>query len=73
MKRRRPATTQLRIARAEHDISQMEVAAHLGCGHNRYWRIENGFQEPTDAEKVALAELFRCRVSDIFPIRRVAA
>jgi DNA-binding XRE family transcriptional regulator len=68
---KQPFTTRLRVLRAEHQISQMEAARHLGCGHNRYWRIENGFQEPTTQEKALLAALFKSRVSDIFP--KVAA
>jgi transcriptional regulator with XRE-family HTH domain len=61
----------LRVLRAQYDLSQMEVAAHLGVGHNRYWRIENGFQDPTPAEQVKLARLLKTTVSDIFP--KVAA
>ena len=49
----------LRVARAERRLSQMEVAAYLGCGHNRYWRIENNYQAPTETEKVKLARLLK--------------
>lgn len=59
------------MLRAQYDLSQMEVAAHLGCGHHRYWRIENGFQEPTQIEKATLARLLKTTVTDIFP--KVAA
>lgn len=62
-----PSGHRLRVLRAEHDLSQMEVAAHLGCGHHRYWRIENGFQEPTPIEQAKLARLLRTTVEDIFP------
>ena len=57
----------LRVLRAEFDLSQMEVAAYLGCGHNRFWRIENGFQEPSDEERKKLAKLFKRPISDVFP------
>ena len=56
----------LRVLRAGQRLSQMDVAAYLGCGHNRFWRIENGFQEPTDTERAKLAKLFRVPASDIF-------
>lgn len=62
-------SNRLRVLRAEFDLSQMEVAAYLGCGHNRYWRIENGFQEPTPLEERLLAKLFKTSVGTIFPAK----
>ncbi len=59
----------LRVLRAERRLSQMDVAAHLGCGHNRYWRIENGFQVPTDDEERQLAKLFNTSIKGVFPVR----
>lgn len=59
----------LRVLRAELRLSQMEVAAYLGCGHNRFWRIENGFQEPTPAECHKLAKLLKSPVAEIFPTK----
>lgn len=70
---KRPAGDNLRVLRAKSRISQMEAAAHLGCGHHRYWRIENGYQEPTEWEQKALAKLFGVRVADIFPAEGVGA
>lgn len=59
----------LRVLRAEYGLSQMDVAARLGCGHNRYWRIENGFTDPTADEQKQLARLFQTTIADIFPMR----
>ena len=60
-------SNRLRVLRAEYDLSQMEVAAYLGCGHNRFWRIENGFQVPSKDERAKLAKLFKTDAASIFP------
>lgn len=57
----------LRVLRAQQRLSQMEVAAELGCGHNRYWRIENGFQVPTDDEVKKLEKLLKVPLAGVFP------
>lgn len=57
----------LRVLRAKYRVSQMKAAAYLGVGHNRYWRIENGFQEPTPDEREKLAKLLRTTEAELFP------
>jgi transcriptional regulator with XRE-family HTH domain len=60
--------TRLRVLRAERGLSQMETAAKAGLAVNRYWRIENGYSEPTDDERKALAKkAFELNVADVFP------
>lgn len=73
MKVKRPAgANRLRVLRAEHRVSQMDAAAALDMSRDRYWKIENGFLEPSDDEAKALARLFKVEINDIFP-SRVAA
>lgn len=67
-----PPTNRLRVLRAELGLSQMEVAFRLGCGHNRYWRIENGYYEPTGDELAVLCQLFNTKASKIFPKSKAA-
>lgn len=62
------ANIRLRVLRAERGLSQMEVAAKAGMATNRYWRIENGYAEPTDDERTALAKkAFQVDVALVFP------
>lgn len=62
----------LRVLRAERNISQMDAADAVAMSANRFWRIENGYTEPTDDEKEALARFFGVRVRDIFTSGRAA-
>jgi len=57
----------LRVLRAERRLSQMEAAEASGISHNRYWRIENGWTEPTKEERRSLAKIFDVPVSAVFP------
>lgn len=63
----------LRVLRAERDWNQREVAKRLGCGLDRYWKIENGHTEPDDDEIKKLARIFRVPTTDVFPSSQVAA
>lgn len=62
----------LRVLRAERGLSQMHTAAHAKVdgkpmGLNRYWRIENGYSEPTPEEQAAIAAVFKVPTRDAFP------
>lgn len=57
----------LRVLRAERGISQMETAAKAQLSQNRYWKIENGYANPTDDEREHIAAVFDVPVTDIFP------
>ncbi len=61
------ATNTLRVRRAERRVSQLDMAAVLGCGLTRYWRIENGHAVPTDAERAALVAYFQTTEDVIWP------
>lgn len=57
----------LRVLRAEARQTQYETAHRAGLGVNRYWRIENGWADPTSADKAAIAKALRVSQSDAFP------
>lgn len=60
-------TNTLRIRRAERAVNQFDVAAVLGISRDRYWRIEKGYAQPTDAERAALLAYFEVDESVLFP------
>lgn len=60
-------TNRLRVLRAERRITQMDAAAKSKIGVTRFWRIENGYAEPTPEERERLAKLFKVSESDVFP------
>lgn len=45
----------LRVLRAEKGLSQLDTAIKANIKEYRYWRIENGYEVPTDDERSALA------------------
>ena len=49
----------LRVLRAELDITQMDVARKAGIQLTRYWRIENGYDQPSETERAKLAKALR--------------
>lgn len=55
----------LKVLRAEHGITQMDLAQELGIGRDRYWRIENGYETPTDQELARLAKVLRVSREDL--------
>lgn len=57
----------LRVLRAEREVPQIEIAARIGVGLDRYWRIEKGYYEPTPEERAKLARVFGVPASDIWP------
>lgn len=57
----------LHIRRAEHRVTQRDAAKALGIGLTRYWEIEKGYTEPTDAERAALCALFGTDDAVIWP------
>ena len=46
----------LRVLRAEKGLSQLDTSIKANIKHYRYWRIENGYEVPTDAERARLAK-----------------
>lgn len=44
--------------RAAADLTQMNTAVLAGIARERYWKIENGYEQPTADEQVAIARAF---------------
>ncbi len=55
----------LRIARAERDLSQRDVASAMGISLNRYWRIENDETLPSLPELRQLAKILVIRFDEL--------
>lgn len=63
----KPSTNRLRVLRAERRITQMDLSVKARVSMFRYWRIENGYIQPTDEELKALARALKVTAADIFP------
>lgn len=61
------ARNRLRILRAERRQSQLDTAIASRIPASRYWRIENGYAEPTPEERERLARVLKVQESDAFP------
>ena len=63
MKRR--TSNRLLVLRAERSaalgrkVTQEYIARQAGMKPTRYWRIENGYEPPTDTERARLARVLR--------------
>ena len=55
----------LRVLRAENDLTQIETARRAKMPETRYWRIENGYDEPSDDDRRALAKVLRVTESEL--------
>lgn len=58
----RKLKNRLKVLRAECQITQMDLALKVGLSKDRYWRIENGYEQPTDTERARLAKVLRVDV-----------
>lgn len=68
-----PRENTLRVRRAERRVNQFDVAAVVGCSRDRYWRIENGYVEPTAEERAALCAFFGVGEGVIWPALAASA
>jgi transcriptional regulator with XRE-family HTH domain len=55
----------LKVLRAERAVTQMDLALAAGLSRDRYWRIENGYDYPTDRERARLAKALRVTPADL--------
>lgn len=51
--------------RASTELTQLEIQALARLTKGRYWRIENGYDFPTDAERRALARALKVEPSEL--------
>jgi transcriptional regulator with XRE-family HTH domain len=57
----------LRVIRADKRLTQLDTATRAGVPMTRYWKIENGYLDPTPEERKAIAKVLRVTESDAFP------
>lgn len=58
----------LRVWRAERRMTQIKLATRADINMTRYWRIENGYIDPTETEKTKLARILKAPdVDSVFP------
>lgn len=57
----------LRVLRAEKKLSQLDVATHTDIKEYRYWRIENGYEIPSEDERARIAKALDVEVSALEP------
>lgn len=60
-------TNRLRVLRAEHDVTQEDLARRVGMKLTHYWRIEHGYREPTEAERAKLAKTLHTTQAALWP------
>lgn len=60
-------TNKLRVRRAVLDVTQHDVAQRIGIHRDRFWRIENGYTDPTTEEIDALARALDATPAELFP------
>lgn len=60
-------SNRLRVLRAEKRTTQMDLAAKAKISVGRYWKIENGYVEPTRGERAAIARALKVDASAAFP------
>lgn len=56
---------QLRLLRTRLGKSQIDVETDAGLPRGKYWRIENGYDEPTDTERARLAKALRVSADEL--------
>ena len=57
----------LRVWRADRRIIQIDLANRTKINVARLSEIENGYRQPTDAQKKKLARALKVTVSELFP------
>lgn len=55
----------LRVLRAERGITQIDLAIKAGVAQSAYWRIENGYDIPSDAVQARLARVLKVEISEL--------
>lgn len=56
----------IRVLRAERKWSQAELATRVGVSRNSINSIENGHFDPSLSLAFAIADVFECRIEDVF-------
>jgi putative transcriptional regulator len=56
----------IRVLRAERKWSQAELATRVGVSRNSINSIENGHFDPSLSLAFAIADVFECKIEDVF-------
>lgn len=64
-----PMLNRLRVARAERRVTQIDLARQVGLSPSTLSLIENGYREPSEALRIALAQALHWPTSELFPGR----
>jgi transcriptional regulator with XRE-family HTH domain len=64
-KRDARAGNRLRLLRAEHRLTQIELARRLKVSQTTYWQLENGYRPASTRERDALARIFGVDASEL--------
>lgn len=67
MLKRHEKYKQLRILRAERKWTQIQLALKADVKQSRISIIENGYDDPTERERVRIAKAFALPEPDVFP------
>lgn len=62
----------LRVLRAEKGFSQLDTSIKANIKHYRYWRIENGYEVPTEPERARLAKVLGVETEHLEPEARAS-
>lgn len=62
-----PKNLALKIAIVQSERSQIDVAKDADIPESRLSKLVNGHDEPTEAERKALARILKRRASTLFP------
>lgn len=63
----------LRVLRAERRITQIDLATKAGIPMTRYWKIENGYVDPTPGERGRIARALKATTNEAFPSSHAVA
>lgn len=61
------------MLRANRGWSQLDTAIKAKIKHYRYWRIENGYEVPSDQERARLARVLGVEVNNLEHQQQAAA
>lgn len=70
---RRAVRRTYRNLRDDRGLSAIAAAFHAGIDVTLYSKIENGWREPTDAQRKAIARVLRVKVADLPTLTQEAA
>ncbi len=55
------------MLRAEKRLTQLDAAARARMGVTRFWKIENGYLNPSEADRAAIAKALQVSEVEAFP------